>query len=148
MLRTNGNRFSVYTSEEKTVLGAINELAQGNNQVFKEVDEINKVLEEKTDLYGDHKGTWQGLNRPTMAEEGLRATVEDIIGNKIPSFQTSLDNMKSETDINLSNKANKDEIFSMANMGQDIKEAMTGGSVAVVGKNTILTENIVNNYNV
>ena len=31
----------------------------------------------------------------------------------------------------------------MANMGQDIKEAMTGGSVAVVGKNTILSENIV-----
>ena len=31
----------------------------------------------------------------------------------------------------------------MANMGQDIKEAITGGSVAVVGKNTILSENIV-----
>lgn len=30
----------------------------------------------------------------------------------------------------------------MANMGQDIKEAMTGGSVAVVGKNSVLTENI------
>lgn len=42
-----------------------------------------------------------------------------------------------------SNKADKNEIFSMANMGQDVKEAMTGGSVAVVGENTILTENIV-----
>ena len=31
----------------------------------------------------------------------------------------------------------------MANMGQDIKEAMTGGSVAVVGNNSILQENIV-----
>ena len=37
----------------------------------------------------------------------------------------------------------KDEIFSMANMGQDIKEAMTNGSVAVVGNNMILKENIV-----
>ena len=44
----------------------------------------------------------------------------------------------------LDTKANKNEIFSMANMGQDIKEAMTGGSVAVVGKNTILAENIIN----
>ena len=41
------------------------------------------------------------------------------------------------------NKADKNSVFTMANMGQDIKEAMTGGSVAVVGKNTILTENIV-----
>lgn len=40
-------------------------------------------------------------------------------------------------------KADKNEVFTMANMGQDIKEAMTGGSVAVVGKNTILTDNIV-----
>ena len=96
MIRTNGNRFSVYTSEEKTVLGVINELAQENAEVNKE---INKVLEEKTDLYGDHKGSWQGLDRPTMSDEGIRSTVEDIIDNKIPSFQTALDNKT-----NLSNK--------------------------------------------
>lgn len=35
------------------------------------------------------------------------------------------------------------EVFDMSRMGQDVKEAMTGGSVAVVGKNAILTENIV-----
>lgn len=40
------------------------------------------------------------------------------------------------------NKADKNSVFTMANMGQDIKEAMTGGSVAVVGKNSVLTENI------
>lgn len=40
-------------------------------------------------------------------------------------------------------KLDKNGIVSMANMGQDVKEAMTGGSVAVVGKNTVLTENIV-----
>ena len=40
-------------------------------------------------------------------------------------------------------KADKDEIFSMANMGQDVKEAMTGGSVAVVDVNAILEKNIV-----
>lgn len=43
------------------------------------------------------------------------------------------------------NKADKDTIWTMANMGQDVKEAMTGGSVAVIGRNTILEENIVNN---
>ena len=43
------------------------------------------------------------------------------------------------------NKADKNSVFTMANMGQDIKEAMTGGSVAVIGKNTVLNENIVDN---
>lgn len=44
---------------------------------------------------------------------------------------------------NIDNKLDKNSILSMANMGQDVKEAMTGGSVAVVGVNTILTENII-----
>ena len=39
-------------------------------------------------------------------------------------------------------KADKNSVFTMANMGQDIKEAMTGGSVAVVGKGAVLDENI------
>ena len=83
-MKHNGNRFSVYNSEEKTVLGLLDELG---SQVNNNADN----LENKTDLYGDHKGTWQGLNRPTMSEEGMRVTVEDIIDNKIPSIQMSLD---------------------------------------------------------
>ena len=34
-------------------------------------------------------------------------------------------------------KANKDDVFTMANMGQDIREAMTGGSVAVIGNQMV-----------
>ena len=37
------------------------------------------------------------------------------------------------------------KIWSMANMGQDVKEALTGGSVSVVEENSILNENIVTN---
>lgn len=55
----------------------------------------------------------------------------------------NLQNQIDQTNSQLAHKASKNEIFSMANMGQDIKEAMTGGSVAVVGKDMILTENIV-----
>lgn len=54
-----------------------------------------------------------------------------------------LDSMREEVNVHLATKANKNEVFSMANMGQDVKEAMTGGSVAVIGKNTVLTDNIV-----
>ncbi|EPB8173077.1 hypothetical protein ACRTAL_002252 [Clostridium perfringens] len=43
------------------------------------------------------------------------------------------------------NKKEVDEkVFHMDNMGQDVKEAMTGGSVAVVGKDAVRKENIVN----
>lgn len=45
----------------------------------------------------------------------------------------------------LDTKANKTHIWNMNNMGQDIKEAMTGGSVAVVDKDAILEDNIVDN---
>ena len=37
---------------------------------------------------------------------------------------------------------NYNTVWNMANMGQDIKEAMTGGSVAVVGKNSVNYQNL------
>ena len=84
-MRYNGNKFSVYESEEKTVLGLLDELGS-------QVNHNTDTLDSKTDLHGNHLGQWQGLSRPTMSEEGMRATVEDIVDNKIPSIQLSLDN--------------------------------------------------------
>lgn len=40
------------------------------------VEYLAQQLNNKTDLYGDHKGTWQGLNKPTLSEEGAHAQVE------------------------------------------------------------------------
>ena len=88
-MRYNGNKFSVYTSEEKTVLGLLDELGS-------QVNHNTDTLDNKTDLYGDHKGTWQGLNKPTMSEEGMRATVEDIINNKIPPIESSLETIETQ----------------------------------------------------
>ena len=48
-----------------------------------------------------------------------------------------------ETNAQLSLKLSKDGIVTMANMGQDVKEAMTGGSVAVVGKYSVGQQNII-----
>ena len=67
--KVGNKRFTVYDSEANTVLELINELDSLTNDVC-------DALDNKTDLYGDHKGSWQGLNRPTMSEEGMRATVE------------------------------------------------------------------------
>ncbi|MDH5064923.1 SGNH/GDSL hydrolase family protein [Clostridium perfringens] len=43
----------------------------------------------------------------------------------------------------LNKKMNRDALLSMTNMGQDVKEAMTGGSVAVVGVDSISHDNVL-----
>lgn len=57
----NGNAFTVYDDELS---------------MLEIVDEHHKAIVNKTDLYGDHKGSWQGISKPTLSEEGMRATVE------------------------------------------------------------------------
>ena len=64
-------------------------------------------------------------------------TNRDNLSNLISSNFNILDSKKIDS-MDLESK-----IWSMKNMGQDIKEAISGGSVAVVGKNAILEDNIV-----
>lgn len=73
-----------------------------------------------------------------VIEKGTPVSAANLnkIENGIVELNEQLDNIETK-------KFDKDGILSMANMGQDVKEAMTNGSVAVVGKNTVLSENIV-----
>lgn len=68
MSRWNGNRFSIYDSEEKSVLKLIKKLGE---QVNYNTEELNN----KTDLHGDHKGSWQGISRPEYSEPGIAGVV-------------------------------------------------------------------------
>lgn len=77
----------------------------------------------------------------------IDAQFKDITKQTITNEERNkLSNLKNydDTEIkaSINNKLDKNGILTMANMGQDVKEAMTGGSVAVVGKGAILTENI------
>lgn len=63
---------------------------------------------------------------------------EATLGNKVRKINSLLEEITNT-------KLDKNGIVTMANMGQDVKTAMTGGSVAVVGVNAILEENIVDN---
>lgn len=74
----------------------------------------------------------------TLEDEKATKQEVDVERKRIDNINSSLDNIESK-------KLDKNGIISMTNMGQDVKEAMTGGSVAVVGKNAVLTENIVDN---
>ena len=96
------------------------------------------------DAFGDYNKTeWK--NRDVIASNKLNK-VEDAlykIHSKSKENETSFNDELNNINISLKDKANKDHIWSMRNMGQDIKEAMTGGSVAVVGDNSILDSNII-----
>lgn len=113
---------------------------------------IAKVVDPKEEKVGDtfdengnyNKTKWETGDR---ISEGKLNKIEDAIDkvNKNEINNTMILSKRIDNNFNVldSIKADKNEIFSMANMGQDIKEAMTGGSVAVVGKNAVLTDNIL-----
>lgn len=85
--------------------------------------------------YDDASVNHDNANMEVKMARGTHNTLND----RLDKSEQKLD----ETNAQLSQKANKNEVFSMANMGQDIREAMTGGSVAVVGRDSVLNENIV-----
>lgn len=79
----NEGKFSIYKSDEKTVLKII-------ENINKFIGGLAEGMDQKTDLTGDHKGTWQGISRPTLSEEGMRGVVEVISEQKIPSLENSI----------------------------------------------------------
>ena len=101
---------------------------------WKKIDEVIDSVNNKTDLNGDHKGTWHGL-RPTQTSEATTSILE--------SHERRLNGHDSLVEYLAISKADKNEIWTMANMGQDIKEAMTGGSVAIVGEGSVLKDAVV-----
>ena len=114
------------------------------NEGMQAIDDIVVNILKKINnlVIGDTQIDLNGYVKEEILKEYVKKEVLEeyakIIANKANKEEIKTINSQLDT------KANKNEIFSMANMGQDIKEAMTGGSVAVVGKNTILAENIIN----
>jgi len=114
---------------------------------------IAKVVDPKEENVGDtfdesgnyNKTKWETGDR---ISEGKLNKIEDAIDkvneNEINNTATLSKRIDNNFNVLDATKADKNEIFTMANMGQDVKEAMTGGSVAVVGNNSILSNNIVN----
>lgn len=93
MSKWNKERFSVYESDEKQVLGLLKELGTYTNKALDELDQ-------KTDLTGDHKGSWQGLSKPTLSDEGMRATVEKHIKD-ISTLDNAVININSKIELNI-----------------------------------------------
>lgn len=96
-----------------------------------------------------NKTVWETGDRITEGKLNKIEDAIDTINQNEKNDIAALDKrITSNYNVLDSNKADKNEVnlkvWGMANMGQDVKEAMTGGSVAVVGKDSVLAENIVN----
>ena len=116
-------------------------------EVLAELYNLVSNVENKFDLFENKFGQLLGeevtRELKKMYDDGSLATL--INDNLLKDIKTIVDAFKTEVNEQLDTKANLNSVFSMTNMGQDVKEAMTGGSVAVVGRNAILTENIIDN---
>lgn len=100
----NKKNFSIYTSDERTALGLIEELGNQTNYNTEELekvkesdnkkvshDEMNNIY--KIDKNADFTGSWHGIKKPTASQEGLQATVDKIVEDDIPSINEQLDNI-------------------------------------------------------
>ena len=95
MSNWNRRHFSIYDSDERSTLKLIEELNEINKEVSeKTVENINDIerlkndklskLEYENDITnnrklsntGDFTGTWFGLKKPTLSEEGANAQIE------------------------------------------------------------------------
>ena len=115
---------------------------------------IAKVVDPKEENVGDtfyesgnyNKTKWETGDR---ISEGKLNKIEDAIDkvneNEINNTATLSRRIDNNFNVLDSTKADKNGVFTMANMGQDIKEAMTGGSVAVTGAYSVDTVNLVAN---
>lgn len=118
--------------------------------------EVNEELNAKSDANHTHDEyvTESELNSKGLATEMFvtNKIAEAQLGNDggnmdLSGYATTeyVDQEVGKTNAQLSQKINRGEGGAITNvmLSQEVKESMTGGSVAVVGKDTVLTENIV-----
>ena len=148
----NTSNFENYTNTAK-----VKEEERKSNELDRKSQETKRVSNEVERISNENTRKANEVTR--IESEKQRVDAENLRKEKIIEIQSDYDSLKkviidenasanlqnqiNQTNSQLEHKANLNAVFSMANMGQDVKEAMTGGSVAVVGRNTILKENVV-----
>jgi len=107
------------------------------------IEAINSEVISTTTKQNNLKSQFDSLviNSGSSNAELVAGRTSNVTGLTSDTMGHRMDGVDSQ----LENKATHDEVFTMLNMGQDVKTAMTGGSVAVVGVGAVLEENIVNN---
>lgn len=146
-------------SSELTLLQKVNKIIQDlirNFELTNEmVDYLNNFIETfDENLYetvDDILNEWLKNDklakfiRDLINEEVIESRT-DYLGKKYVNLKERLDSEKAdivEATKQLAHKVGGGKLATMADLGQDVKEALTGGSVAVIGDNTVIESNIV-----
>lgn len=115
--------------------------------VYKIINKVNEVIE----VIGIQNDDIQSLLNDGMPEEVMAHFNKILADGTLETFinQTVLANINqkvNQTDATLKTKVTVNQPSSITSvmLSQEVKEQMTGGSVAVVGKNAVLNENIAN----
>lgn len=123
----NKKNFSIYTSDERSALGLIEELGKQTNHNTEEIENVkesdNKKVSHdemisiyKVDKNANFTGSWHGIEKPTRSNEGLASTVEKILSEYVPKTL----------------KLNKiDEIIYMIKTGEYKKFIFMGDSIGL-----------------
>ena len=112
-------------------------------ELYKKLKELEKKISQikyiDSNLADKLKKDYEKLKRIILDEN-----IQVQLNNKIEDTKTEIKSTKAEiNEINLqldsveSQKLDKDGTVTMANMGQDVKKAMTGGSVPYVGQSSV-----------
>ena len=101
------------------------------NKLKKEYEKLKKIILDEN-VQAKLSNDINELNKELTNEIEV---IDEKLNNDIETINSQLDTIENK-------KADKTTVWTMTNMGQDIKECMTGGSVAVVGKYAVLEENL------
>ena len=142
-------RLGIITVEDMERYTALELMMMIANKVNELINEITQLESDTSDILAIQNDRLNDLlNRglydevSTLFEQWLRdGTFNKLINHY--AFNTINERING-TDRKMDQKLDKNGVITMANVGQDVREAMTGGSVAVIGKNSVLRENVVN----
>lgn len=126
---------SLYKEESISSIGLTREIAQKINELIDAYNELSKI-----DL--EWKQTQEGYIRKGVLfmKDNLLNSIQDLLD--LVGIQLIDNTVKTR----MAGKVDKNgnEQVTLAMLSQEVKQALTGGSVAVVGKDAVNTTNIVN----
>lgn len=117
---------------------------------------LNEVIESQNNLQDEfyQLKTWIDTQLESYTKDYLnemlnKGELSEIINDLYNKFETDLNSLETnlQSQINTLNNdklnKNQNESITLGMLTQEVKESMTGGSTAVVGKNSVNTSNIV-----
>lgn len=154
----NKKNFSIYTSDERSALGLIEELGNQTNYNTEELEKVkesdNKKVSHdemssiyKIDKNADFTGSWHGIKKPTASQEGLQATVDKIVEEDIPNINSQLETMENK-------KVDKDKLgyyiidelenFNINDISLCLNKALNEGKSVKLLEKTYYTSDTIN----